>query len=157
ALLFRAAVPGDRERLQAAVREFDQVLLQRIEAEGVFYLERGELAVGSVGLDEEFPLLAEEAGVHAVIVETRLVEIAEHRRIGRRAHRLLVRRRARELRLGGRAWGAGVAAEEGDRRSVRAEKPPPGRVPAGEPLPRHAAGEDRDRRSRDNDYNPGLR
>src|SRR6516165_7672649 len=156
ALRFRAAIPGDRERLQAAVREFDQVLLQRIDAEGVFHLERGELAVGSVGLDEEFPLLAEEAGVHAVIVETRLVEIAEYRRVGRMVHRLLVLRHAPELRPRGMALGAGIATGECERRSGGAEKTRPWRVPAGEPLPRHAAGEDCGR-AYDNGYNPGLR
>ena len=53
ALVLRPAVPGDRERLQPAVGKFDQILLQRIEAERVFDLERGELAVRPVGLDEE--------------------------------------------------------------------------------------------------------
>src|SRR5262249_39839303 len=142
---------------RAAVGEFDQVLVQRIDAEGIFHLERGELAVGSVGLDEEFPLLAEEAGVHAVIVETGLVEIAEHRRVGRMVHRLLVLRRAPELGLRGMALGAGGAAGECEWRGGGAEKRRRGGVPAGEPLPRHAAGEDCDGRSCDNGYNPGLR
>src|SRR5262249_46071967 len=39
ALLLGAAIPGDRQRLQAAVRQFDQVLLQGIDAEGVLNLE----------------------------------------------------------------------------------------------------------------------
>jgi hypothetical protein len=51
AVALRAAVPGDREGLQAAVGKFDEILLQRLDAEGVFHLERGELAVGPVGLD----------------------------------------------------------------------------------------------------------
>ena len=79
ALVLRPAVPGDRQRLQAAIRELDQVLLQRIDAEGVFDLERGELAVGAVGLDEELAVLAEKAGAHAVVVEARIVEVAQHR------------------------------------------------------------------------------
>ena len=53
ALLLRPRVPGDAERLQAAVREGDQVLLQRVDAERVADLEVGELAVGPVGVDEE--------------------------------------------------------------------------------------------------------
>src|SRR5262249_51418557 len=76
AFLLRPAVPGDRQRLQPAVGEFDEILLQRIDAEGVFHLERGELALRAVGLDEKFSALAEEAGAHAVIVEARIVEIA---------------------------------------------------------------------------------
>jgi len=78
ALLSRAAVPGNRERLQPAVRKFDEILLQRIDAEGVLHLERGEFAVRAVGLDKKFPVLAEEAGLHAVIIEASLVKIAEH-------------------------------------------------------------------------------
>ena len=94
ALLLRAAVPGDRQRLQPAVGKLDQILLQRIEAEGVFDLERGELAVGPVGLDQELAVLAKEARVHAVIVEARIVEIAKHGLVGRMVHRVLVLRAA---------------------------------------------------------------
>ena len=61
ALLLRPRVPGDRERLQAPARQFDQVLLQRIDAEGVLDLEVGELAVGSVGANEELAVAPEEA------------------------------------------------------------------------------------------------
>src|SRR5262249_10915579 len=104
----------------------------------------------------EFPILAEEARVHAVIVETRLVEIAEYRCAGRMVHRLLVLRRAPELRLRGMALGAGVAAGECERRSGGAAKRRRGRFAAGEPLPGHDAGEDCGRCC-DNDYNPGLR
>src|SRR5262249_36545170 len=120
-LLLRAGVPGDREGLQPAVREFNEILLQRIDAEGVFHLERGELAVGAIGLDEEFPILAEEAGVHAVMTEARIVEIAKHRCVGRIFHRLLVLRRAPQLRLCRMALGARVVADEGcDGRTQRA-------------------------------------
>ena len=79
ALVGRPAVPGDRQRLQAAIGKLDQVLLQRIEAEGVLHLEDGELAVGTVGLDEELAVLAKEARAHARVVEAGVVEVAEHR------------------------------------------------------------------------------
>ena len=92
ALVLRPAVPGDRQRLQAAVGKLDQILLQRIDAERVLHLERGELAVGAVGLDQEFSVLAEEARMHAVIVEARVVEIAEHRLVGGMLHGKLVLR-----------------------------------------------------------------
>src|SRR5262249_57328683 len=92
AWVLRAGVPGERERLQPAVRKLDEILLQRIDAEGVLHLEDGELAVGAAGLDKKFPVLAEEAGVHAVIIEASLVEIAAHRFIGRMIHRELVLR-----------------------------------------------------------------
>ena len=83
ALLLWAAVPGDRQRLQPAVGKLDQILLQRVEAERVLDLERGELAVGPIGLDQELPVLAEETRAHAVIVEARVVEIAKHGFVGR--------------------------------------------------------------------------
>ena len=71
AFVGRPAVPGDRQRLQAAVRKLDQVLLQRIEAEGVLHLEDGQLAVRAVGLDEKLSVLAKEARTHARMVEAR--------------------------------------------------------------------------------------
>ena len=40
ALVLRPAVPGERQRLQAAVGKLDQILLQRIDAERVLDLER---------------------------------------------------------------------------------------------------------------------
>ena len=125
------AVPGDRQRLQPAVGEFDEVLLQRIDAEGVFHLERGELAVRTVGLDQELSVLAEEARMHAVIVEAGIVEIAEHRFVGRVVHRVLVLRAAPKLRLRLVAAGAGLAADKcGDGRLARI----PGRVAAVEEI-----------------------
>src|SRR5262249_54305116 len=147
ALLFRPAVPGDRQRLQAAVGKLDQVLLQRVDAESVFHLERGEPAVGPIGLDQKFPVLAEEAGMQAVVIEARVVEIAEHRLVGRVIHRQLVLRRAPERRLRLMTLCASLAADECGRRSGGAEQTRPWRASAGEPLPgdsaRNADEEDR--------------
>src|SRR3954447_5770147 len=127
AVVLRSAVPGDRQRLQAAVRERDQVLLQRLDAEGVFHLERGELSIGSVGLDEEPAVLAEKAGWHAVVLKARIVEVAQHRFLGGMLHRALVLRGAPQLRLGAVAAGARLAAHEGGRRGgVRASAAGPG-------------------------------
>lgn len=78
AFLLRAAVPGNTEGLQAAAGKFDQVLLQRGKAEGVFDLEVGELAVRAVGVDEEFAVTAEEGAGNAVVAEMGIVEIAQH-------------------------------------------------------------------------------
>jgi hypothetical protein len=65
-------------------------LLQWINAECVFDLECGELAVGAVGLDQEFPVLAEEAGARAVMIEARAIEVAGHRLVGCMLHGELV-------------------------------------------------------------------
>ncbi|MGZ9020356.1 MAG: hypothetical protein ACXW3S_10420 [Rhodoplanes sp.] len=87
--------------------------MQRIEPERVFDFEHAELAVRPVGLDEEFSILAEEAGAHAEIIETRIGEIAEHRCVGRMIHRVLVLRRAPEIRLRPMASRAGLAPDKG--------------------------------------------
>ena len=78
ALVLRPAVPGDRKRLYPAIRKFDQVLLQRVDAEGVFHLEGRELAVGTVGLNEELAVLFEKAGMDAKIIEAGIIEIAKN-------------------------------------------------------------------------------
>src|SRR6516225_10229634 len=70
ALILGPAVPGDRKRLDAAIRELDQVLLEGIDAKGVLHLEGRKLAVGAAGLDEEFVVLLEKARVNAVVVKT---------------------------------------------------------------------------------------
>ncbi len=57
----RARVPRDAERLQAAARKLDQVLLQGRHAEGVPDLVVGELAVGAVGVNVELLVAPEEA------------------------------------------------------------------------------------------------
>ena len=61
AFVLRPAVPGKRESLHAAIGKLNEVLLQRIETEGVFHFKDGKFAVRAVGLDEKFSILAEEA------------------------------------------------------------------------------------------------
>ena len=112
ALALGPAVPGDRQSLQPAIGECDEILLQRVDPERVLDFEGGELSVWSVGLDKKLPVLAEETGMHAVIVETRVVEIAEHRLVGRVLHGEVVLRGAPQLRFGTVAAGAGLAADE---------------------------------------------
>ena len=99
ALLLRPAVPGERQRLQPAVGKLDQILLQRLDAEGVLDFERGEVAVGPVGLDEKLSVLAEEARMHAVMVEARTGEIAEHRFVVCVLHGELMLRAVPKLRF----------------------------------------------------------
>ncbi len=119
ALVLRPAVPGDRQRLQAAIGKLDQILLQRINAEGVFDLERGELPVGPVGLNEKPAVLAEEAGSHAVIIKARIAEIAEHRFVVCMLHREAMLRAAPKLGFDSVAAGTGLAADKGGCRSAR--------------------------------------
>jgi hypothetical protein len=44
-------------------------LRQRIDAEGVFDLKNGKLAIGAVRLNNEFLISFENAGTYAVIIE----------------------------------------------------------------------------------------
>ena len=111
-LALRAGVPGDRERLQAALRQLDEILLKRLDAEGVLHLEVGELAVRPVGADEVLAVALEEARRHAGVVEARVVEVAEHGSVVRGGHRGAVLRPTPLRVLGGVARRAGARADE---------------------------------------------
>ena len=111
ALLLRPRVPGDAERLQAPVREGDQVLLQRVDAERVADLEVGEPAVGPVRVDEVAAVAREEPRGDAAVGEGRVAEVAEDRGRRRLLHREVVVRAAPGGRLGRVAPGAGGRAD----------------------------------------------
>ncbi|MNB97401.1 hypothetical protein D3C75_446280 [compost metagenome] len=78
ALRLGAAVPGQGQGLQAAAGEGDQVLLQRIMAEGVEDLDVNRLALFPLETDEIVLSLAKEAGLDASFVEMGVVEIPQH-------------------------------------------------------------------------------
>src|SRR5262245_50917492 len=113
-LVFRPAVPGDGKRLDPAIREFDQILLKGFDAEGVFHLESRKLAIGAIGLDEELVVLREEAGMDAVVIKTRVVEVAEHGGGRSVLHGKLVLGLLPKRGFGLMAIGAGFAADEGE-------------------------------------------
>src|SRR4051794_3302177 len=77
ALLLRPRVPRDPERLQAAVGEADQVLLQRVDAERVADLEVGRLPGRPIGVDPVTAVAAEEGGGDASLGEAGAAEVAE--------------------------------------------------------------------------------
>ncbi|MGY4183942.1 MULTISPECIES: hypothetical protein [unclassified Bradyrhizobium] len=121
-------------------------MLQRIDAEGVFHLEDGELAVKSVGLHQELAALAEEARARAGVVKCCIVEIAADSLRGRMIHGVAMLRRLPESCLRLVATHTGIAAGKsqldrlrrldenlgclepkqcsGDRNSKRANDPP---------------------------------
>jgi len=113
AMILRPAVPRDRKRLYAAIGELDQILLQRIDAERVFHLEGRKLAIGAIRFDEEFAFLPEKAGMDAVMVETCIVEIAEHGRSSGALHGMLVLRFLPTRRFGLVAISTSFTADEG--------------------------------------------
>ena len=92
ALILRPRIPGDRQRLVTSAGEGDQVLLQRVDAEGVGDLVVGELAVGAVGADHELVAAFEEAGFDALVPEPGVGEIAEDGRSRRPLHGEIVMR-----------------------------------------------------------------
>ena len=61
ARFLRSAVPGDRQGLQSAIGELDQILLEWIDAKRVLDLESGELSVGAVRFDLKLSVVTEEA------------------------------------------------------------------------------------------------
>ena len=65
-------------------------------------------AVGALGLDEPAAVAAEEAGGHAAVLEDRVVEVAEDRRLARQGPGERVMGAAPGLGLGGVAVGAGA-------------------------------------------------
>ena len=118
ALVLRPAVPGDPERLKTPVGKLDQILLQRKDAERVFDLEFGELAVGTVCLDHELAVATEKARLDAEMLEGCIREIAEHRLVRRVVHRALMVRAGPEFGFVLMAGGAGLAADIGQRRRI---------------------------------------
>ena len=88
ALLLRAAVPRDAERLKAPAWHGNQVLLQRIDAERIGDLVIMQRAVGAVRAHHELVACARERGDDAEVIELRIGKIAKDR--GRRGslHRL---------------------------------------------------------------------
>ena len=106
-------VPGDRQTLQATAGEAHQVLLQRVDAEGVLDPMIGQLAVGPGGVDEEASVAPEEARRDTSALEDGVFEVAQHRLLGRRIHRQVVVRAAPALELERMAGGAARVVDEG--------------------------------------------
>ena len=77
-LFLGAAVPSKRQCLNAPVGKLNKILLQGIDPESVLDLEVGELAIRAICLHEELAVLAEEARMHAEMVEACVVKIPEH-------------------------------------------------------------------------------
>jgi hypothetical protein len=112
-------IPGNRQRLVAPAGEGNQILLQRVEAEGVGDLVVRKLAVGAVGADHELVATLEEGGLDAVLPELDVGEVTEHARGVGLLHRQLVMgtRPGLEFRLV--AGLAGLGADVGGGRAGR--------------------------------------
>jgi hypothetical protein len=113
ALILGPRVPGDAERLHPAVGKGDQVLLQRVDAEGVADLEVVELAVRPVGGDEEPAVASEETRGHLAMGDAGVIKVAEDGLGGRLLHRQVMVRAAPRRHLALVAATAGGAAGKG--------------------------------------------
>ena len=91
-------------------------MLQRIDAESVLYLEGGELSVRSIRLDKIFAVRAEETRTNAIMVESCVLKIAEHRFLCRVIHGVLVLRVAPQRGLHPMTSRARLAADKFRRR-----------------------------------------
>ena len=92
ALGARPRVPGDAERLEAAVGEFDEVLLERRCSERIRDVVVVQHAVGAIGSHHELPVTPEERRRHAGVREARVVEVAGDAGVCRRLHGEIVMR-----------------------------------------------------------------
>jgi hypothetical protein len=91
-------------------------LLERLYPKRVFDLELRKFAICPIRLDEVFAVFAVEARSYAVIIKTRIVEVGEHRLLGRVRHRKLVLRATPQIRFRLMALSASLAADEYRRR-----------------------------------------
>ena len=99
ACLRRAGIPGDPVGLQAAVRHFEQILLQRIGAEGVRHLVRGHRPIGASDLQPPAAVAPEETRALAGCLEGRAGKIPEHAVLGRFRHRQVMMGSAPQVRF----------------------------------------------------------
>ena len=83
ALLFAAAVPSQTQALDTPAGHLDQVLLQRIPADGVTDAVIVQLAIWTVGANKETVVLAIQTGCYAMGGEFHISEVAEYRFIRR--------------------------------------------------------------------------
>jgi hypothetical protein len=112
ALVFRSAVPCDRQSLQPSVRKFDKILLKRIHAERVFHLIGGQFSVMPVGFDEKLRVLAKETRLDIDILKARVVKITEHGLVRCMSHSALMLRRMPKSALGLVTAGTDIASRE---------------------------------------------
>ena len=98
-MLLAAGIPRHYKALHSTVRKWNQVLLQRIDSEGVGEIEVLRLAVGAIGANVKLAVLLEEAGSHAVFRKVCVVEVSQDGGIVGHLHRLGVVRRSPGLHL----------------------------------------------------------
>ena len=105
-------IPGDGQALHPAAGKRNQVLLERVPAEGVRDLEIPHPAFRALGVDKEFAVLAIEPGDDPGVFKGRVVEIAAHARLGGDLHGVIVVGALPQLVFGLVAGAAFLAADK---------------------------------------------
>jgi hypothetical protein len=111
-------VPGDAESLQAPPGERNQVLLERLDAEGVRDLELAPLALGVRCAHEQAPIASFETEVFVPVPEGGLRGVRQYGVVVGDLHGEVVVRAAPASRLVGVAAGASLAADVGGLRRL---------------------------------------
>src|SRR5271165_4691121 len=111
--VFGPRVPSIGQGLEPSIRKLDEVLLKRIDTEGVFDGEVSRLAVLSLRLHGKAAVLTEKACYRAEMLSFRIVEVAEYGCLCRVLHRVRMLRtspggafRSMTARAGGRTYEA---------------------------------------------------
>jgi len=105
------AVPRHAQRLQFAVGQLDEVLLQRVDPERVSHREFGRPAVGAGRIHDVLITTPTENRSRIVMYKFRIGEITEHRYVFCDLHREVVMGTGPELRLFGMAPGACLGSD----------------------------------------------
>ena len=113
AVLLWPAVPGNAERLRPSW-ERNQILLQRVDPEGVGDRIAAQRTVRAVGPDQELGAVAEKGGCDPEMLELRAREITEHRCRRGRLHRRGLVRTLPGIELGRVAITARLGADKSD-------------------------------------------
>ncbi len=125
--LFPLGVPRDAQYLHATVGKFDHVLLQRPHTERVLDRKVLHPAVRALGMDEKLALPTEHPRRDALVRELPIVEVAQHRLLGRQVHRPIVVRAGPSVRLLGVTLRTARAADIHRRNTLGQRHPPVGR------------------------------
>jgi hypothetical protein len=112
AILGRASVPGEWQRLQTAARQRDEILLQRHHPERVLNLEVSRLAIGACRTHDVIITAPGKAGFSIKIIERRVLKVAENRGAVGVLHRKVMMRTLPVRELGGVTVAACVAAHK---------------------------------------------
>lgn len=119
-----SGIPGHAQGLQLSAAGVQQILLERLHAEGVAHLEVGVAAVGAGRIHPVRVTLAVEAGGFPGVAETHVGEVAEDAPGAGRLHRQLVVRAAPLFALPGVAGLAGAFVDQAGGRAGRDRRGP---------------------------------